>query len=335
MRFQAYQRQSGSGHFAPHPMAPEDEFPHPVPADAGFNWTETNMFGFNIPEHDIDCMVWYVYRPKLGTTYGGVTLWQGMKSHYLEAELFDFRAALPLPSSDGNWDCPNGLSITTVEPLNRFLLSYRQPYGDIRFDVECTASMPPALRYNGNHITQAMRTVGSLHMGGRDYAIDGYYSRDRSWNEHRDEAPKDVPPLSWIAGVFDDDLAFHLTAFESSNRRPEWDGLYPAPVPGENVLWGYVWDKGKLVGVDSADMIVERPDHLNPVSARIDIQGDNGRRYQIDGRVTALNPAMGWPNIVTRYALTEWRCEGKTGWGDIQDVMFHSHFKRAMAARGG
>lgn len=339
MEFQAYQRESGArrlnAHFAPYPMRPEDELPHPVPADAAFNWTETHMFGFNIPEHGIDVMIWYVHRPKLGSSYGGILLWQGMKSHYLESEIFDFRAALPLPPADMHWDCPNDISIHMIEPLECFEIRYRQPDGDIRFDLTLTAVMPPALRYNGNHITQAMRTDGALHMGGQDYVIDGYYSRDRSWDENRDEGPKNVPPLSWIAGVFGDDFAFHLTAFEHADRRPEWAGLYPAPRPGENILWGYVWNDGALDGIADADMIVERPDGLNPTAIRMVLTTASGRVYAIDGAVTALNPAMGWPNIVTRYGLTRWTCNGREGWGDIQDVMFGQHIRRVAAAAGG
>ena len=330
MRFQAYDDEGRARHFAALAMRPEDERLHAVPESAGFDWAETNMFGFNIPEHQIDCMVWFIYRPKLGATYGGVILWQGCKTHYLESEVFDFRAGLPLPADNTHWECPNGIRIEMTEPLVAFNISYRQPDGDIRFDLELRASMPPAMRYNGNHITQAMRTHGILSMNGTQYTIDGYYSRDRSWNEHRDEAPKSVPPLSWIAGVFGDDFAFHLTAFESPLRRPEWAGRYAAPAVGENVLWGYVWDHGRLLGIDRADLYVHRPDHLTPVKATLCLDAHDGGRYHIDGRVIALNPAMGWPNIVTRYALTEWRCRGEMGWGDIQDVMFQDHLRYAL-----
>jgi hypothetical protein len=280
-------------------------------------------------------MIWFIYRPKLRATFGGITLFQGSKAHYLQAEIFDFRVGLPLPEDNTNWECPNGVTITMREPLKAFDISYREPDGDIQFDVELRASMPPALRYNGNHIGQAMRTAGTLVMSGRAFKIDGHYTRDRSWDDHRNEASHRIPPVSWIAGVFGDDFAFHLTSFESRDRRPEWAGLYEQPGPGENLLWGYIWDGGKLIGVDRAELFIERRGGIHPASAEIVLHGSNGKDYRIDGRTIALNPAMGWPNISVNYALTEWRCSGRIGWGDIQDVIYRDHFRHVTGSGAG
>lgn len=337
MRFQSYPTEGRENHFWQAPLLPEDETFHAIPADAQYNWAETNMFGFTIPEHQIDCMIWFVYWPKLGTTYGGLTIFKGIKAHYLESEIFDFRVALPLPEDNTDWECPNGLTIRMIEPLKSFHISYREPGGDTTFDMVTTGIMPPAVRYNGNHITQAMKCVGHLDMGGTRYPIDGYYSRDRSWREHRNEAVHDMPPLSWIAGVFGDDFAFHLTTFESSGNRPEWAGHYPHMARGENVLWGYVWHDGKLLGVKAADVFVDRPDGVGPAGARITIETADGDSFEIEGRTVALNPAMGWPNISVNYAFTEWRCRDRVGHGDIQDCMFRGHRKllqRPHAASG-
>jgi len=185
------------------------------------------------------------------------------------------------------------------------------------------------VRYNSNHLTQMMRTRGSLVLQGKTYSIDGLHSRDRSWGESRTEQPTDVPPISWMVGTFGEDFAFHVVGFESRERHPEWGDLYPTVRAGQNILWGYVRDGGLTLGVLGADSFVHRAaDGLTPQRVELVVRAENGRSYEIEGRVTALVPQPGWPNMTYFMGLTQWRCAGRVGYGDIQDCNFSAHMRR-------
>jgi hypothetical protein len=323
----AYKSSNTNDFFAT--MSDDDEKLHPVPAHAGFEWTETNMFGFNIPEHNIDCLIYLWHRPVLKVTYGGVTVWQGFKKTHLEAEAFDFRSVMPMPEEPTDATYPMGLTVKMIQPQKEFYLTWKHPIEDSRFELHLTAVMPPAVRHTGNHLAQVMRTRGTLVLQGKTYVIDGLHTRDRSWGEHRTEAPRDLPPISWIVATFGEDFAIHFCGFESPERHPEWREFYPSIRPGDNTLWGYVRENGKTLGVRSGDLFVHRTsDGLTPERIELALYAENGRTYSIEGTVTALVPQPGWPNMTFFMGLTEWRCSGRVGYGDIQDVNYGAHMRR-------
>jgi hypothetical protein len=97
-------------------MSDADELIHAIPPDAGFEWTETNMYGFNIPEDNIDCIVYLWHHPVLKVSYGGVTIWQGHKQTHLEAEAHDFRMAMPMPDEPTDATYPTGLTVKMIKP---------------------------------------------------------------------------------------------------------------------------------------------------------------------------------------------------------------------------
>ena len=40
-----------------------------------------------------------------------------------------------------------------------------------------------------------------------------------------------------------------------------------------------------------------------------------------------------WHNMDPIICLTEWECEGRTGYGDTQDVFFHDYIRRFGSSR--
>ena len=66
-----------------------------------FTASETNYFGFNIPEHGINAEVYLWAHPRFGVTAGGVFIYQGMKRQALAADYHNYFAYQPMPKSAG------------------------------------------------------------------------------------------------------------------------------------------------------------------------------------------------------------------------------------------
>lgn len=314
-------------------MAPEEEHLQPVPAGAHYEWTETSMFGFNIPEHGIDCIIYYWHHPALKVTYGGLIIWRGRNPNQVSCDYSDYRSVMPLPDDITNCTYANGVTVKMIEPLKSFEVTFADPEYDVALDLRLDAVMPPACRYNGGHITQAMRTKGTLRLLGEDYVIDGFHSRDRSWSEARSEELRNAPPLNWTVGTFGEDFAIHHCSFDSPRYHPDYARHFPNVTDETNCLWGYVWDRGELLGVSHVDQITFRDgDGFAPTRIVTRLTASNGTVYEITGRALASTPVMAWPNMAAHFVLFEWTCNGRVGHGDVQMVM-HRNAHRYLEGR--
>jgi hypothetical protein len=310
-------------------MRPEEEGLQPVPVGAHYEWTETSMFGFNIPEHGIDCIIYYWHHPALKVTFGGLTIWRGRNGNQVSADYSDYRSVMPLPEDITDCTYANGVTVRMIEPLKSFQINFADPEYDVVLDLRLDAIMPPACRYNGGHITQAMRTRGTLRLQGNDYAIDGFHTRDRSWNEQRTEKLRSAPPLNWTVGVFDEDFAFHHCSFDSPRYHSGYAKHFPDVTNENNALWGYVWDKGDLLGVSHVDQLTHHHggDGIAPTHIVTKLTASNGRVYEIIGRAVSTTPVQAWPNMAANFVLFEWTCEGRVGYGDVQQCILRNGYR--------
>jgi hypothetical protein len=314
-------------------MKPEDEYLHVPPADARSDFTETNMFGFNIPEAGIDCLIYFWHHAVLKSTTGGIMCWQGVKTHHIECECFDYQNYMPLPQNPMDCSYPCGVTVKMIKPLEEFHVTYDNPALGNHLDLHLKAVMPPACRYNGGHLTQAMKTSGELVLRGKRYKIDGFHSRDHSWGEHRSEKLQDIPPLAWLVGVIDDSFAFHSLAFDSRRFHPEWQGLYAGLDDSSNSLWGYVRDGDKTIGVIGAEQRTYRGENgVVPVGIDLILKGNNGKSYEITGRLAAMTPLAPWPNMNAHFVLMKWQYGNRIGWGDVQEVIYGEAYRRLITA---
>ena len=305
----------------------------PWPKEAGIELVETSYFGFNIPEANLDCRIHHWIHPHLGGSSGGVSIFSGKKPYLITADYVDHRDFMPLPPSIVNCTWPSGVRIDMIEPMRRFRIEYTDKARDTWFEVEYVAVMPMAVRPDGRRFTQALRTTGKLVLRGVEHKIDGWFTRDRSWGGKRSEKPVAVPPLCWTAGVFDDSFAFHVAAFESPQRHPDYATRYPFIKAGENHFWGYVWNEGKLRGITRVDIYVGRAaDGISPESVEMQITDSEGRCYDIRGTVQARTTFQIWANMMGFMSLTRWECDGKVGYGDHQDFNGNDHAAHAYVA---
>lgn len=313
-------------------MLPEEEYLQPAPAHATHEWTETSMFGFNIPEHDIDCIIYFWHHPAFKVTYGGLMIWRGKNANQIECDYSDYRIAMPMPDDHTNCTYANGVTVRMIEPLNEFEIGFSDEQRNTRLNLHLKAVMPPANRYNGGHICQAMKTTGELVLNGEAFRIGGFHTRDRSWGENRSEALHGFAPVNWIVGIKDENFAFHYLGFDNAKYHPQWNDVLPAMEP--NCLWGYIYENGVTHGVRGLDQRTQwDPVTLAPVRVEARLERSDGRIYSIVGTAGATTQIQCWPNMSGHFALMTWEIEGVgTAYGDLQRCVWRDAW-RAMKGK--
>jgi hypothetical protein len=83
-------------------------------------------------------------------------------------------------------------------------------------------------------------------MRGRQYEIDSYGMRDRSWGQLRTETVVAAPPFTWMTGTFPGlQMSWNLAAFDDPTRDPDWLGLFDVQ-PDEVIHDGWLFCDGAL-----------------------------------------------------------------------------------------
>eukprot|EP00456_Euglypha_rotunda_P071328 TRINITY_DN6366_c0_g1_i25.p1 TRINITY_DN6366_c0_g1~~TRINITY_DN6366_c0_g1_i25.p1 ORF type:complete len:340 (+),score=69.46 TRINITY_DN6366_c0_g1_i25:633-1652(+) len=316
-----------------------DDMLHPDQSKEGDSLTETQYFGFNIPEKNIYCFAYFWLHPNLDVISAGLFACQGLKRSHMQAELFDIQAYVSRQRVISNdlrsFRFPNGYQVDVLEPGRKMRLRYEDTARGNRLDVTANAIMPVAMRGNNKHFEQAMKMEGELVLRGAVHRINGYNVRDRSWGELRPEEPQNLPPMTWMTGTFGNDFAFNCNAFDHPDFEPEWKSRFPLP-PDCAFNDGWVYTNGELLRVKTARKITRRdPASGQPQRHHIEMTDARGRHYVIEGEVTAGLPWAGWPNMVTHLNLTRWTMDGREGWGDSQEVQWTDYVSQFTQSISG
>jgi hypothetical protein len=213
--------------------------------------TETQFFGFSVPEENIHALTYLWHHPNLGVVSGGAWVWQGIKSHLLQSELFGwthFMSDDVLTNDLWEYKFDNGYHVQSIEPLKKHRLRYIDEARSNSFDIEVEALMEPMLLQTGMHFEQAVRARGELTLRGKTYQVDCTHVRDRSWGQSRSEAHAPTPPIDWMTGVFNDNLMFGCTAYDDPDLDPDWKGHLQVP-GGDPTKGGWVRRDGELIPI--------------------------------------------------------------------------------------
>lgn len=320
--------------FAGLPLAeivPADELLHPAVSSGHYSSTETSYYGFSVPERKLNGEIYLWFHPVLRVHSASVYIWTGIKSTNLSCEYVNHHHYLPWPEGqiDDYTIEATGMRIRVLDPLKTIEITYSDEVRGVSFSFVQEAIMPAAGRPGGFHFTQAMKTKGWLNLYGEQIAIEGYFSRDRSWSQERKEDPMPLPPLSWTVGIFNDDFAFHLLAHDDPALDPEWADDYPQIQPGGALYWGYIWKDGILSSLKSAQKRTYRDDDgLSPTRMDIEMLDVDGRSLSVTGEVQARIPWQIWQNMNTHFCQTRWSADGLVGYGDIQDIQFNDFVRK-------
>jgi hypothetical protein len=293
---------------------------------------ETQYFGFSVPDERICGLGWLWHHSNLGVASGGIWAWQGMKPDHLQAELFDYVIYASddcLANDLHDYTLPNGYHVQTLEPMRRHRISYVDERRGNAVDIEYEAIMPAMVLGSGKHLEQAMRTKGTLRLGGTEYAVDGFNTRDRSWGEARRESLlPGVPPVDWMTGVFDEDLCFGCTAHDSLDTDPDWKGKLDAPQSGPLKI-GWVYRDGGLTRVVSIRKRTYRNQRtLFPERVEMELTDTEGRVYDLRGRIVAASAWNPWLTHETVITHIEWELDGRIGHGDLQEGLWGDYIRR-------
>ena len=303
-----------------------DDYLHPELVVRGGTCTETQYFGFYVPEANIYGFTYFWLRPNLNAIMGGIFICEGIKRNHIQAELFDFHQNIlhteVITDDLRHYKLPNSYEVEVLEPGKRMRLRYDDPVLQNKVDLAITAASPVAMRANNKHFEQAMHYKGSLTLRGKTHQVDCYNVRDRSWGELRPEVGMELPPLTWTTGCFGPDFAFNCSAFDHPDRNPVT--MKALPITEEMAFNdGWIWRNGELVKITSINKLTQRdPVNGRPLSHDMLAVDVNGREYHIKGTVTAGLPQSFWPNCLSHMGMTRWDCDGNTGWGDTQEIQW-------------
>lgn len=276
------------------PVLPEDDWLHPVAADAPYDSVETYLCGFNIPHEDINSNIYLLWHPVLRTMSMQVFVYRGARllPHQLAADYYVEHQYLPMQPLDNGGDrdfrfamgsC--AVRVQIVSPLDEMRIEIDDPDRQFHLDLRYRAALPPVGRPGGHHFTQLMKTSGELLLDGKPYAIDGFYMRDRSWGYRRPEQPERTPPYRWMTGWFNEppDRANNLSIRPPRGPSRSWGGpaIDSCPASGFVVAW-----------LDTSLLDAEEfgPDW----NRRAGRDGSGENKWESGGATPSLNLRSGW-----------------------------------------
>jgi hypothetical protein len=152
------------------------------------------------------------------------------------------------------------------------------------------------------HYEQHHRATGRLRLGGEELDFDGLGLRDHSWGPRSWQAPA---WYRWLTANFSDDFGFM--------------GSWVVSRDGSELRGGFVHRGRQLVPVKRLDLETEFRgaervhDRLHARLACAD-----GETLEVEGRVLSLIPLRnrrGGHTTRISEGMTEWTCEGRTGYG--------------------
>ena len=158
------------------------------------------------------------------------------------------------------------------------------------------------MEFARGHYEQHHHARGRLEIDGRRYEIDGLGLRDHSWGPRYWQAPA---WYRWLTANFGDDFGFM--------------GSHIMRRDGVETRGGFVHRGRELVLVRDIQIETEfggREQLHEHIRARLTCQ--DGSSLEVEGRVLSLIPLRNRrEGQVTRISegMTEWRCEGRTGYG--------------------
>jgi hypothetical protein len=235
----------------------------------------------------------------LAVIHGGETVY--LASHH--------RAPLP-PATPSRLALYNGLTLEWLEALRSFRLSFAE--GDLGFDLTFTGMSPPFL-YDSwrhgppelvpRHIEQGGRAQGTVTIGGRAHAFDGYAHRDHTFGGERDW--NKFYRWNYFSGEFD---RFWFNAVRIKFD-PEMDWLYV----------GCLFNGERVLGLEKIDVTVRTVQGgARPTFAKLALIDESGKAHHIEtGSFHGVCPVLIGATWVKDH-IVQYRMENAVGYGVLE-----------------
>lgn len=336
-------------------VLPEDDWLHPVAADAPYDSVETYLCGFNIPHEDINSNIYLLWHPALKTMSMQVFVYRGARllPHQLAADYYVEHQYLPMaPLADGGdreFDFMMGscrVRMRIVTPLDEMRIEIDDHARDFKLDLRYRAALPPVGRPGGHHFTQLMKTSGALVLDGKTYPIDGYYMRDRSWGYRRPEQPERTPPYRWMTGWFGENSGFVVAWLDTSlldaeEFGPHWHRIggdasgknkweSGGATPSLNLRSGWFTLDGQPRPVVRLDVrtLMHEGSALKVKAIELEIEDSSGAVHSVRGETASMLPKLYWQNLLVYMHSMRLECGGRCGNGDLMDTYSNHHIRR-------
>ncbi len=313
-------------------LQPEDEYCHEPEAAPTYN---ESMY-FNVYDPDRRVGGWFRLGNRVHEGYAEMS-----KCLYLPDGRIAFMYGRPRIESNREMRA-GGMHIEVVEPLRRLRLHYRgrtcllarpfemadprrafreNPIVPCRVDLDYEGIAPvfggrvvradgsdleldPERSFARAHYEQHVRARGEIELDGQTFAVEGLGLRDKSWGPRTWQA---IAWYRWLPVAFGEDfgMAVSLIAGEGGLR------------PGGMVLRG-----GRYVPIRDVAIDTDWDERGYQSALRARVVTDEAA-YELEGRVISLIPLRNrrrGPDGVERTTritegLTEYRCEGRVGYG--------------------
>lgn len=303
---------------------PKNEEMHPEYRDLNPSpdLNETQFFGFSVPEENIHALMYAWAHPNLDLVSTGVFVAQGYRPLPPAIDIQDYRAYVPLKAIGHSYlkfTTPGNYSVEVLEPGVKFRTTYLDKERGHSFDVVHTAIHEPQVWSSNVHLEQPLSTEGEVTIRGKRYDVKGTHVRDRSWGENRSEEPRNVPPISWMTGVFDNGFCFHATAFDSPSLGPIWKDHFEM-AEDKTLRFGWVIVDGKQAALISTRKITRYDSNFIPTGVEMEMTDEYGRTFTMSGKTQVAFVFNAWHNCRWPICGTRWTmADGTSGWGEVQD----------------
>lgn len=289
-------------------MHPDDEFHAPLDDDP--ERTETCWFTFTVPEHRLSGQLYPFFRPNQRMMAGAAYFWNDEGDQPWNCLYAKNFWHLPMPDAPlSNLRCANGLRIRCLEPLRHYAIAYVDPDGNDEVDVDLEFEAIAAPHYLGKgHLDQPGRYTGRIRLRGREYRVDSYGFRDRSWGLRsqfgRGIVPKGPAGGGYTYGTASPRDAFHLI---TARRGDAWESYH-----------GYLIRDGVWAALTGGRREVLARDAATGYPTRVRVTGVDalGRSLEAEGQcLNKLGVPLN-PNMLSINCLTDWRFSGVQGYGE-------------------
>lgn len=293
------------------PFSARDDFFHFDTMSERWWETETAWFSFCVPERKLGGWLYTMVRPNIRTVAGGAWIWDDSAALPWEALYSTNYTAMRLRHGNDltGVTLPNGVSVETIEPLQKYHLGYED--GDrLKVDLTFDAVMPPRpLKKVGssfgnlNHFDQFGRVRGTLVVLGETIPVDCLSMRDRSWGPRPEHRPN---RSSYVTGMASEGHGFLAVTDTKSN--------------GTEISYGFLTRDGETHDLVGGTRTV-RHDPEHGWMREIELTGVDaaGRTFTATGRrISGIT--INRHTFVDHNGLVEWTIDGVTGHGEDQDL---------------
>jgi hypothetical protein len=290
--------------------------------------TETNWFSWNVPERQMGGWTYCQARPNANLCNGGAWVWDDTASFSWELPYHVNYSGLRLPERSQrdmrDFEWPNGVHVTTLEPLMRYLVQYEDS-DQLRVDLVFDAFMPPNPHpvgispfFKGTHFDQAGHVTGEIVLRGERIPIDCLSFRDRSWGPRPMGRPKPRPPTDPASSMQFGGVGYSFGAADSENA---WL-VYSVPgIATDAVVCGFLLKAGKYGHIIAGERELECDPWTGwPNTMCVSAIDEFGRELHVQG-IAASRHWRGHGGD----SLFHWNWDGFEGWGEDQ-----SYFSRSV-----